>query len=222
MANGRPIIFTVGDKIQRLVMNGLSVFLLLVAAWAFTNNQLEAALLSVLAFLSRFLPQAIERKYKLNLPIEFHATLYFFMFASLFLGSVSGAYWRLWWWDMALHLASGIVVGFGAFLILYTLHVQNRLNMTPAMVGFFAFCVGLALGGVWEIWEFTLDSFFGSHSQGGLKDTMQDLSFDAFGALIIALLGYFYLKKERPKRNPLKRLVRNFEHHNPELFGKDK
>lgn len=222
MVGKQPARYTIGDHLQHYLMNALSVFLLLAAAWAAFNSQWEAVLLSVLAFLSRFTPRLIEQKYKISLPIEFHATVYLFMFASLFLGSVSGAYWQLWWWDIALHIASGIVVSFAAFLILYTLYLQNRLNMTPAMVAFFAFSVGLAAGAVWEIWEYFLDVFFGQNAQGGVEDTMQDLVVDALGALLVALAGYFYIKKEEPGHNPIKRFVRNFEQHNPQLFGRTK
>jgi uncharacterized membrane protein YjdF len=221
MAGNKLVRRSKGDHIQYFVMNALSVFLLAATTWALINGQYEVALLSALVFGSRFLPKIIERRYKISLPIEFHATVYFFMFASVFIGSISGAYIAFWWWDMALHFLSGLAASFGAFLFLYTLYVQSKLEITPLAGAFFTFCVGLAIGAVWEIAEYTADSLLHLGSQrGDLQDTMQDLIFDALGALFISAAGYFYLKREEPRRNPIKRFVTNFERHNPKLFNK--
>lgn len=223
MAGSKLVRQTTGDHIQYLVMNALSVFLLLATTWALINGHYDVAVLSALVFGSRFLPKIIEHRYSISLPIEFHGAVYLFMFASVFLGSASDAYAMFWWWDMALHLVSGLAASFGAFLFLYTLYVQGKLEITPLASAFFTFCVGLAVGSIWEIAEYAVDQLLGFSSQNSdLQDTMQDLVFDALGALLVSIAGYFYLKREEPKRNPIKRLVANFEQHNPELFVKRK
>lgn len=55
----------------------------------------------------------------------------------------------------------------------------------------------LAIGTLWEVFEFLTDSIFGLHMQSGpfITDTMVDLMLDASGGLIIACIGYFYVKK---------------------------
>jgi uncharacterized membrane protein YjdF len=80
------------------------------------------------------------------------------------------------------------------------------------------------MGTLWEIFEFTADSLFGSDmqkhmlgDQSGLTDTMWDLIVDAVGALIISVLGYGYLKTSHDE-SFLRRWIRKFINSNPRLF----
>ena len=70
------------------------------------------------------------------------------------------------------------------------------MNLSPVFIAVFAFCFALALGAVWEIYEFTMDSVFGTNmqkymldngtaliGQAALQDTMKDIIVDAIGAL---------------------------------------
>ena len=63
------------------------------------------------------------------------------------------------------------------------------MNLSPVFIAVFAFCFALALGAVWEIYEFTMDSVFGTNmqkymldngtaliGQAALQDTMKDIS----------------------------------------------
>ena len=77
------------------------------------------------------------------------------------------------------------------------------------------------MGGIWEIFEFGMDSFFGLNMQkSGLVDTMWDLVVDTIGALVISLLGYFYLK--RGDSLIFDRVIHRFVKRNPQLFKKRK
>ena len=49
-------------------------------------------------------------------------------------------------------------------------------------------------------------------------DTMQDLVVDAFGALIVSMIGYRYLKKDSAKAASFWRLKDQFIEDNPQLF----
>ena len=55
----------------------------------------------------------------------------------------------------------------------------------------------MAFGALWEIIEFTMDTFFlyGDPMQHGNTDTMLGMTFVMFGAIIVAALGNFYLRK---------------------------
>src|SRR5918996_988062 len=61
---------------------------------------------------------------------------------------------------------------------------------TRHYVGMFvvAFALGVALGGIWEIWEWTSDHTLGSSLQLGLDDTVGDLVADTAGSLCGAVL----------------------------------
>mgnify|MGYP001208113832 CR=1 FL=1 len=53
----------------------------------------------------------------------------------------------------------------------------------------------MTLGVIWEIFEFAADQLLGLNMQkSGIMDTMTDLIVDFIGALIGAIMGYFYLK----------------------------
>ena len=54
-----------------------------------------------------------------------------------------------------------------------------------------AFCVGLSIGALWDVFDFTMGQLFGLNMQkSGLVDTMKDLSVDTVGAASGAFAGY--------------------------------
>ena len=73
----------------------------------------------------------------------------------------------------------------------------------------------LAVGSLWEILEFITDGLFGLNSQQfmegsgtfdtsvplvgheALRDTMEDLMLDFAGSLLVSVIGYFDLKRQR-------------------------
>ena len=139
------------------------------------------------------------------------------MYAYLFLGEVKGYYTIFWWWDLILHAGSGIAFGFIGFLILYVLYKSGKIKANPSTIAMFSFSFGLAIGTMWEIFEFTLDNSLGINLQkSGLKDTMWDLIIDGAGALIASFTGYLYLKRERV--GVFGKLVKDFKKENPKLF----
>lgn len=135
-------------------------------------------------------------------PFQFLAVV--FVFAALFLGEFRQFYERYPWWDLALHASSGLLLGILGFLLVYVLNENERadLHMRPRFVALFAFVFALAIGAVWEIFEFAMDQLFGLQMQkpmlgdpSGLTDTMWDLIVDAAGALTISVYGWWYLRR---------------------------
>ncbi|MFP4189907.1 MAG: hypothetical protein ACLFSL_02615 [Candidatus Woesearchaeota archaeon] len=188
---------------------------------------------SSLTFLMSFLPQIVQRRYRINLPGEFQVIIVVFIYAGIYLGEVRAFYLRYWWWDSVLHAFSGIALGFTGFLILYSLYKTERLKANPFLIVVFSFFFAVGLGGVWEIFEFTMDSTFGMDMQKardleetfgshdtrlGVIDTMYDLILDAFGALIASIGGYLYLKNGEVFL--FNRLIRRFEERNIDIFKK--
>jgi len=147
------------------------------------------------------------------------------MFAALFLGEVRNFYERFWWWDIALHTTSGLLLGILGFLLIYVLNEADRIDvhMLPRFVAFFAFTFAVAMGALWEIFEFAMDRVFGMNMQkpmagdpSGLTDTMWDLIVDALGALAVSLLGWWYMVRER--QSFIELWIRRFIMRNPRLF----
>ena len=161
-----------------------------------------------------------------ELPSEIQVVAVLFIFATLFLGEVRDWYDRFWWWDAALHTTSGLLLGMLGFMLVYILNEDRNvdLHMRPGFVALFAFFFAVALGGIWEIFEFAMDRWFGTNMQpatatdpSGLTDTIQDLIVDTVGAAVVALGGWRYLA--RPRRHLVDDWARRFVRGNPQLFG---
>jgi len=82
---------------------------------------------------------------------------------------------------------------------------------------YFFFFFAVAIGAVWEIFEFSRDQIFGFIMQkSGLIDTMWDLIVDSAGALIASISGYFYIKKREIFL--FGKVFKRFESENPDFF----
>jgi hypothetical protein len=182
------------------------------------NRRYALLFATFLAFALTFIPSFIEKNYKVVLPTEFEFIIVLFIYASLFLGDYKGYYTRFWWWDAVLHAGSGIILGFVGFLILYILYKENKINANPSWIVIFSFSFAVAFGAVWEIFEFSIDGFFGTNMQkSGLVDTMWDLIVNSIGAIIVSLSGYFYVKEN--KQSLFTRMLQKFSSKNQTLFG---
>lgn len=205
------------EKILSMAFIFLRVSIIVGIVWAFFEGNWEAFFINILAIILTFIPHAIEHQYKINLPIEFHLVIVLFMYLSMFLGETFDAYEKFFWWDAMLHIVSGIVLSFAGFMILYILYTQKKLIATPFIFAFFTFTVGVAFGGVWEIFEFAVDSFFGTNMQkNGLSDTMWDLIVDAIGALAMSIAAYNIIRTNG-QRSIVKVALDRFFDNNPRL-----
>lgn len=190
--------------------------------------------ISVLTLSLSFVPDIVRRRYQIVLPRFLQVFVIIFIFSGLFLGEARNFYSKFWWWDSLLHLLSGIALGFAGFLIIYILYKTGKFTARPALLAGLAFCFALALGALWEIFEFLLDNTLSLNMQKardlcalgtfycdtrlGVVDTMYDLILDAAGALYASVTGYFYLNRKTPSL--FHRLVREFEEKNRRLFRK--
>jgi uncharacterized membrane protein YjdF len=214
------------QSIQRFLSFLIKAILFVEAVVAVWGQQWLTVAITVGIIAITFIPLLMAKKFQIYIPQEFELLAIIFIFASLFLGEVRGYYLRFWWWDIALHTGSGLLLGVIGFLLVYILNEieEIRLRMTSGFVAFFAFLFAVSIGALWEIFEFAMDSFFGMNMQkatlgdpSGLTDTMRDLIVDTLGALVISVLGYGYLKAGR-KESFLERWIAAFIQKNPRFF----
>jgi hypothetical protein len=161
-----------------------------------------------------------------RIPSEIQIVAILFVFATLFLGEVRGYYERYWWWDAALHTTSGLLLGLLGFMFVYMLNEDRHvdLHMRPSFIALFAFFFAVGIGGLWEIFEFGMDRYFGTNMQppthddpSGLSDTMHDLIVDTIGAAVVSIGGWRYLARARASR--VDNWAKRFIERNPQLFG---
>ncbi|MDP5367465.1 MAG: hypothetical protein NWT12_14355 [Paracoccaceae bacterium] len=152
-------------------------------------------------------------------PPSFIAAIVVFVGGTLFLGEVFDFYNRFWWWDMVMHAGSAIGFGLIGFVLVFMMFQGDRYAAPPFAVALFAFCFALAIGAIWEIFEFGMDQIFGLNMQkSGLMDTMADLIMDFIGALIGAGAGYAYLRGRA--KGGLMGLIDDFVQRNPRFFNR--
>lgn len=186
------------SRIERLELFAavvIQVAILAVAIAAFVQKNWWAGVTGMVIFGLTFAPSFLEKRLRVQLPIELTLFVCIFLFSSFVLGEVRGFYERLWWWDLALHGSSAFVVGLTGFLGVYVFYMTNRIRVEPIYVAVIAWSFAIAIGTFWEIFEFLMDWFFGLNMQKtGLVDTMTDLMINAAGGLAAAISGFFYVR----------------------------
>lgn len=155
----------------------------------------------VLTFLFTLTPYFFKERFKLKFPQELELVIILFVYATLFLGEIENYYYVYWWWDIFMHGLSAISLGFIGVGILYEMDKKTIIKARPSTLVFFGFCFAVAMGTLWEIFEFSIDMNFGTNMlKSGLMDTFGDLMVDSFGAFVAAFIGYFYIKKENANK----------------------
>ena len=171
------------------ILAGATVFAIWTGHWS-------NVFVIVTAFLITLLPAMFSRRFQIRLPLGFLAAISLFVFATLFLGEVFDFYNRFWWWwDVLLHGISAIGFGIIGFLFVFFLFQGDRYAAPPWALAVIAFAFAVAIGTLWEIFEFGADQILGLNMQkSGLSDTMSDLIVDSLGAFTGAISGFFWLK----------------------------
>lgn len=197
----------------------IRVSILIAIITSIVNTNWLVLFVSLIALVLTYLPKMIEKKYSVDIPIEFEIIIVIFIYAAIFLGEVKKYYARFWWWDIMLHTISGIALGFIGFGILLVLYKTKKIQASPFTIALFSLSFGIGMGAFWEIFEFTMDQLFNTNMQkNGLTDTMWDLIVDGIGALFASTIGYIYIKTgEIPI---FKNLINKFIKENPKLFKK--
>jgi hypothetical protein len=213
----------IAERVE-VILSYLLQFLLFMAAvvYFFYEEDWSTALLILGILILTFIPAIIRRSGRVHLPVEFDLIIILFVFFSLYLGELQGYYTLYWWWDIVLHTGSGLLFGIAGFLMIFLLNEEKKinLNLKPLFLAVFAFVFAIALGAIWEIFEFSMDQLLGFQMQPSLWDTMWDLIVDSLGAGIISVLGYFYMKKG--DFFVFDRMVHKFVDRNPNLFRRKK
>ena len=173
---------------------------------------------SLTLFIS-ILPLLFAGRFHIFLPMGFLIWIVIFTFSTIYLGEAFGFYERYWWWDILLHGGSAIGFGLIGFIFVFILFQGDRYAAPPWAMGFMAFCLAVAIGTTWEIFEFGMDQVFGMNMQkSGLVDTMSDLIVDMLGASVGAFSGFLYVKGR--SAGGLTSLIDEFVSHNRRLFRK--
>ncbi|MDR3357040.1 MAG: hypothetical protein LBO04_07635 [Spirochaetaceae bacterium] len=178
-----------------------------------------------------FLPGLLERRCKIVIENFVYIFFLVFLYAAIILGEVHDFYYLVPHWDTLLHACSGVMLGAIAVSAIDILNNSKkvRLYLSEGFVALFSFFFAVALGAIWEIYEYAMDLFFGFNMQRyrsgegeqllgqlALYDTMKDIIVDVLGAAAICIIGYAVLKHKNKK---VLKLVPQAKFHSPKKLG---
>jgi len=180
------------ESVLRFTKAGL--FLILFYAGIFFRSTPFITIAASLLFLTLF-----ERYLNIKIPTSFSIVFVVFVVLSLVLWSYADFYEKFSWWDDMLHFSYWIWFSIIWYLIIYYLYykkwIENDIFITVA----FSFCFTVAFWAIWEIYEYSIDSFFWMNMQRteiwrGVDDTMQDIILETLASLLTNIYIYAYLK----------------------------
>jgi hypothetical protein len=176
---------------------GIRVFsIILIIVTMFTGHWLGMFNAGLTLFVT-FIPNILQKKWNIVYPIELWVVVLLFVMAALIFGEAFDFYYKFGWWDDVLHVLSGFVIAMVAFIFIKQLNenADIRVTLSPFFAALFAVSFSMAISVVWEIFEYSMDTWFGTNMQkSGLVDTMHDLIVATIGAVIVGVMGYLYLK----------------------------
>ncbi len=123
--------------------------------------------LGILTILLFGIPDLVERKLKVTIPMGLKTVILLFIFAAEILGEINAFYVKIPIWDTILHTTNGFLmaaIGF-ATIDLFNRSDHFSMRMSPFFVAFVAFCFSMTVGVLWEFFEFSMDWFFGLDMQ---------------------------------------------------------
>ncbi|WP_050183602.1 hypothetical protein [Domibacillus robiginosus] len=164
------------------------LFMAVLAFINYTNGDHKKALVAAGGIVCGAIPLILALFIRLQFNVPLIIFYFLFLLGSQYFGSILGWY-GLGWWDFFMHAVSGVLLAL-AGIALYERFVHRRAGkeISSWFVSLFILSFAVLGGVVWEVYEFSMDQFFGMTLQGGgNEDTMADLIADTLGGILIAL-----------------------------------
>lgn len=207
------------EKINVIITWLIRGLLLIAVLTSIIQKNYDNVFIAIIAIAGTFLPNIIERKMKVSLPISLQIIIVILIYLAGGLGEIQKFYYTVPWWDDMIHMTSGGVLAIIGIIFVYLLNKNNpkKVQLSPFFVVLFAFCFAIMVDVIWEIYEFSMDRIIGTDMQkfrlpgsDGLIDTMNDLITDIIGDFIVCLVSYKLLKgKPKIKKKIEEKLINN-------------
>lgn len=182
-----------------VLTNGLVSYIL------YTNNLFQIKdnfLIQVLGIAAcAWVPFLLECIFKLKISTLSCIFFEIFLFYTCVLGTIWNFYTLISFYDKIVHASSGILIAVIIYDLLKCTKHENNFNYFWLFILIFSIC--LAVGSLWEIWEFATDFILDGNTQqftnkigrAALLDTMIDTICNTIGAIIGSVLVIFIQRK---------------------------
>lgn len=183
---------------QRRLTRAMQLLLAGMITYGVVAPQPKAITNGAMALAITFTPAILERDYER--PLDPWLGLWITTAVFLHTLGSSGLYGTIGWWDHLTHAISASLIAGVGYTVVRALDVHHEEIVIPDRFAFaYIVVVVLAFGVVWELFEFGLDLLAIETgvtmplAQHGLGDTVRDLMFNSFGAIVVGLFGQAHL-----------------------------
>ena len=135
------------------------------------RGEYENAFVCLLVLFLFMLPLFIQQNFGIELPSTLEIIILLFIFASEILGELGCFFITYPNWDSILHTTTGFLCAATGFALIDILNRNSKImfELSPVYVSLVAFCFSMTIGVLWEVFEYSADTFFGKDM---LKDTV--------------------------------------------------
>ena len=146
------------SKIEKV----LYVLVILSIIRQFFLGNYQNMFLGILTLILFMVPEVIDKKLGVTIPIGLETVIFIFIFSAGILGEINAFYVKIPIWDTILHTTNGFLMAAIGFALSDIFNRSERfsIRMSPGFVAFVAFCFSMTTGVVWEFFEFGMDWFF--------------------------------------------------------------
>lgn len=141
-----------------------------------------------------FMPYIVQKIFKIEVNEGFKTIWIIFIFLAHYMGVGLEMYNQWDGFDKITHCMSGVLTAYIAYIILEYNKTKSKIFHVLFIVSFTWFCAGM-----WEVFEFTCNHFFGGDAQRvaatGVSDTMWDMIVAFLGS--IAFSSYYLIKTKK-------------------------
>jgi hypothetical protein len=183
----------IGSYILRIIL----IIFLIVSIWKKDWIWVVGCSFTILV---SFTPTILKRDFGITLPFVLDLLISIVIFLHVG-GVILNFYGNFPGYDTITHFVASILIGFLAFIIIYILdEYWDGLHMDVYGMAFLVVIFAMAMGVVWELFEWTTDLLLGTREQWGLQDTMKDLLVDTLAGIVIAVVGVKLVQRGQLKR----------------------
>ena len=146
------------SKIEKV----LYVLVILSIIRQFFLGNYQNMFLGILTLILFMVPEVIDKKLGVTIPIGLETVIFIFIFSAEILGEINAFYVKIPIWDTILHTTNGFLMAAIGFALIDIFNRSERfsIRMSPGFVAFVAFCFSMTTGVVWEFFEFGMEWFF--------------------------------------------------------------